>query len=123
MFNNIFSLFPNGDNPKLAKKMLENTDAMRDMMSQKANSIEFKARNSELLEKGLESIQQKMRVGMKPSRTRHVLLAHCHARDWEMWMQTNQQDYDRIRSTTIKQQQKEKSGNKRSRPGKILCCL
>jgi hypothetical protein len=123
MFNNIFSLFPNGDDPKLAKQMLENTDAMRDMASQKANSIEFKARYSELLEKGLESIQRKPRVGTKPSRTRHVLLARCRARDWEMRMQADQQDYCRIRSTTIKQRRKEKSGDKRSRPGKIPCCL
>jgi hypothetical protein len=39
MFNNIISLFPNGDDPKLAKKMLENTDTMRDMVSQKVSEI------------------------------------------------------------------------------------
>jgi hypothetical protein len=42
MYNNIFSLFPNGDNPKLAKELLENPKAMRDQVSRKANDINFK---------------------------------------------------------------------------------
>jgi hypothetical protein len=63
MFNNIFSLFPAGEDPKLAKKTLENTDAMRDMVSQKANSIEFKARYSELLEKALNPYSRRQGLG------------------------------------------------------------
>jgi hypothetical protein len=33
MYNNIFFLFPNGDNPKLAKELLENPKAMSDQAS------------------------------------------------------------------------------------------
>jgi hypothetical protein len=41
MYNNIFFLFPNGDDPKLAKELLENPEAMRDQSSRKANDINF----------------------------------------------------------------------------------
>jgi hypothetical protein len=80
MYNNIFSLFPNGNDPKLAKELLENPDAMRDQVSRKANDINFKVCYSKLVETALKTIKQKTRSDKKPSAANHVLLARARAR-------------------------------------------
>lgn len=121
-FNNIFSLFPEGDDPKLAKELLSNPDAMRDRASQLANAIEHKIRYSKLVEQSLQAIKQKTRADKKPSPTNHLLFARARARDWDKQAQPATQGY-LIPSTTIQDQRKAKSGEKRNRPGKILCCL
>jgi hypothetical protein len=119
-FNNIFSLFPKGNDPKLAKDLLNNPNAMRDWASQLANAIEHKIRYSKLVEQGLLTIKQKMRVDKKPSLTNHILFA-C-ACDWDKKAQPTTQGY-LIPLTTIQEQRKAKTGEKQNRPGKILCCL
>jgi hypothetical protein len=122
MYNNIFSLFPNGDNPKLAKELLENPDAMRDQASRKANDINFKVRYSKLVETALKTIKQKTRSDKKPSAANHVLLARARARDWGKKAEPPAMGY-LIPSTTIQDVRKAKSGDKRNWPGKILCCV
>jgi hypothetical protein len=120
MYNNIFSLFPNGDDPKLAKELLENPEAIRDQASRKANDINFKVRYSKLVETALKPIKQKTRSDKKPSAANHVLLAR--ARDWGKKAEPPAMGY-LIPSTTIQDVRKAKSGDKQNRPGKILCCL
>jgi hypothetical protein len=122
MYNNIFSLFPNGDDPKLAKELLENPNAMRDQVSRKANDINFKVRYSKLVETALKTIKQKMRSDKKPSAANHVLLARARARDWGKKAEPPAMGY-LIPSTTIQDVHKAKSGDKQNQPGKILCCL
>jgi hypothetical protein len=76
-FNNIFSLFPKGNDPKLAKDLLNNPDAMTDQPSQLANAIEHKICHSKLVEKGLLIIKQKTRVDLKPLPMKHVFVCSC----------------------------------------------
>jgi hypothetical protein len=110
-FNNIFSLFPKGDDPKLAKDLLNNPDAMRDRASQLANAIEHKIHYSKLVEQGLLTIKQKMRVDKKPSPMNHILFARACARNWDKKAQPAMQGY-LIPSTTIQEQWKAKTGEK-----------
>jgi hypothetical protein len=76
-FNNIFSLFPKDNDPKLTKDLLNNPDAMRDWASQLANAIEHKTCYSKLVENGLLTIKQKTRVDQKPSPMKHVTYETC----------------------------------------------
>jgi hypothetical protein len=122
MYNNIFSLFPNGEDPKLAKELLEQPDAMREQASRKANDIDFKVRYSKLVETALKTIKRKMRSDKKPSAANHVLLAHARACDWGKNAEPPALGY-LIPSTMIQDERKAKSGDKQNRPGKILCCL
>jgi hypothetical protein len=122
MYNNIFSLFPNGDNPKLAKELLENPKAMRDQVSRKANDINFKVRYSKLVETALKTIKQKTRSDKKPSAANHVLLACARVCDWGKKAEPPAMGY-LIPSTMIQDVRKAKSGDKQNRPGKILFCL
>jgi hypothetical protein len=111
MYNNIFSLFPNGDDPKLAKELLENPEAMRDQVSRKANDINFKVRYSKLVETALKTIKQMTRSDKKPSAANHVLLAHAHACNWGKKAESPAMGY-LIPSTTIQDVCKAKSGDK-----------
>jgi hypothetical protein len=110
-FNNIFSLFPNGDDPKLAKDLLNNPNAMRDRASQLANAIEHKIHYSKLLEQGLLTIKQKSRKDKMPSHMNHLLFAHACAHDWDKKAQPAMQGY-LIPLTMIQDQRKAKSGEK-----------
>jgi len=118
MFNNIFSLFPNGDDPSLAKQLLTNPDAMRDLVSSKANDINFQIQYSNLVEEGLKSIKQRSRKDTKPSPTKHIVLCRARARDWNRGAIDNK--YGRlIPSSTLKYPSgRATSGEKRNRPGK-----
>ncbi len=112
MYNNIFSLFPNGNDPKLAKELLENPKAMRDQVSRKANDINFKVRYSKLVETALKTIKQKTRRDKKPSSgVNHVLLARARARDWGKKAEPPAMGY-LIPSTTIQDVRKAKSRDK-----------
>jgi hypothetical protein len=82
-FNSIFSLLPNGNDPKLAKDLLNNPDTMRDQASQLANAIKHKICYSKLLEQGLLTIKQTLRKDKMPSHTNFLLFARAHAHDWD----------------------------------------
>jgi hypothetical protein len=63
-FNNIFSLFPDGDNPKLVRELLEHPNAMRDKASGLANDIEHKICYSKLVERSLLTMMRKTAVAL-----------------------------------------------------------
>jgi hypothetical protein len=56
-FNNVFLLFPDGDDPKLAKELLQHPNAMRDKASSMANDNERKIRYSDMVECSLATLQ------------------------------------------------------------------
>jgi hypothetical protein len=101
---------------------LEHPEAMRDQASWKANDIDFKVRYSKLVETALKTIKRKTRSDKKPLAANHVLLARARARDWGKNAKPPALGY-LIPSTTIQDERKAKYGDKRNRPGKILCCL
>ncbi len=108
-FNNIFSLFPKGDDPKLAKDLLNNPNTMRDRASQLANVIEHKICYSKLVEQGLLTIKQKMRVDKKPSPMNHVLFARARASVWDKKAQPTTQGY-LIFSTQFRSSRRQRLG-------------
>jgi hypothetical protein len=124
MYNNIFSLFSNGNDPKLAKELLENPEAMRDQASRKANDINFKVRYSKLVETALKTIKQKMRRDKKLSSgaTMFCWLVLVLVTGAKRLSKPPAMGY-LIPSTMIQDVCKAKSRDKRNRPGKILCCL
>ena len=110
-FNNIFSLFPKGDDPKLVRELLKHPNSMRDEACRQANAIDHKIQYSELVEAGLQTIKRKMFVGTMPMPTNHLLFAHACSRDWDHDARTDEQKH-LIPSSTIQLQQKAKSGDK-----------
>jgi hypothetical protein len=71
-FNNIFSLFPNGDNPKLVRELLKHPDSMMDEVCCLANAMDHKIQYSKLVETGLQTIKNKMHAGTMPSTKNHA---------------------------------------------------
>ncbi len=80
-FNNIFSLFPNGDDPKLVRELLKHPDAMRDEACCLANAMDHKIQYSKLVETGLWTIKNKMHAGTMPSTKNHLLFARACSSD------------------------------------------
>jgi len=118
-YNSLFSLFSNGEDPKLAKELLKHPDAMRDEVCRRANAIEHKIRYSKLVESGLQTMTRKTAVGTMPSATSHLLLARARARDWARSLMTEDQKI-LIPSSTIQAERKAKSSAKRNNAGVFL---
>jgi hypothetical protein len=75
LYNQLWSLFPNGDDPELAKELLQHPDTIRDEVYRKCNSLKHKIRYASLVESGLKSIRRKSRDDKMPKSKNHLLFA------------------------------------------------
>jgi hypothetical protein len=112
-YNQLWSLFPNGDDPELVKELLQHPDAIRDEAYRKCNSLEHKIRYARLVETGLKSIKQKSHANKMPKSKSHLLFARARAcaRDWHRAIESDK-DKMLIPSSTIQAEWKRKSGKK-----------
>ena len=121
MIFHIHSLFPNGDDPELAKKLLEHPEAIRDAVFLQANALSHAIEYSNMLEAGLQRITRKTQSGFMPSPENNLLFARACARDWVRAIM-NDEDKICIPSSTIQPERvnTRKSRSKRNLPGKYL---
>jgi hypothetical protein len=82
MIFHIHSLFPDGDNPERAKKLLEHTKAIRDAVFLQANALSHAIEYSNMLEAGLKRITRKTQYGCMPSQENNLLFACARACNW-----------------------------------------
>ncbi len=122
-FNNIFSLFPDGPDPKLVRELLEHPNAMRYKASGLANEIECIICYSKLVERSLLTVTSKTAVDNMPSKMTHLIFARARSRDWARSTDNDQLKYCIPSTSTIQPEWKANSGDKQNRPGKFLCCL
>jgi hypothetical protein len=80
LYNQLWSLFPNGDDPELVKELLQHPEAIRDEAYRKCNSLEHKIWYARLVESGLKSIRQKSWDDKMPKNKNHLLFARARAR-------------------------------------------
>jgi hypothetical protein len=121
MIFHIHSLFPNGDDPEQAKKLLAHPEAIRDAVFLQANALSHAIEYSNMLEAGLQRITRKTQYGRMPSQENTLLFARARARDWVRAIM-NGEDKIRIPSSTIQLDRvnTRKSRCKRNQPGKYL---
>jgi hypothetical protein len=117
----IHSLFPNGDDPEQAKKLLAHPEAIRDTIFLQANALSHVIEYSNMLEAGLQRITRKTQYGHMPSQENTLLFACTHAHDWVRAIM-NDEDKIRIPSSTIQSDRvnTRKSRCKQNQPGKYL---
>jgi hypothetical protein len=82
MIFHIHSLFPNGDDPEQAKKLLAHPEAIRDAVFLQANALSHAIEYSNMLEAGLQHITRKTQYGRMPSQENTLLFARARARNW-----------------------------------------
>jgi hypothetical protein len=111
LYNQLWSLFPNGDDPELVKELLQHPEAIRDEAYRKCNSLEHKIWYARLVESGLKSIRRKSWDDKMPKNKNHLLFARARARDWHHAIEPDK-DKMLIPSSTIQAERKRKSGNK-----------
>jgi hypothetical protein len=121
MIFHIHSLFPNGDDPERAKKLLQHTEAIRDAVFLQANALSHAIEYSDMLEAGLKRITRKTQFGCMPSQENNLLFARARSHNW---VRAIMKDEDKIciPSSTIQPDRvnTHNSRCKRNQPGKYL---